>query len=108
MYPTRHTRCVKYKLRSTTQYDKWFSSLKEYTVKIRVLARLARVENGNFGDFKQISPGLFELRFFFGAGLRIYCTIQESRVVFLPAGGDKSSQEKDIEKVTALLKELEY
>ncbi|ABW65860.1 Addiction module killer protein HI1419 [Desulfosudis oleivorans Hxd3] len=107
MYPTRYTRCVKYKLRSTTQYDKWFSSLKESTVKIRVLARLARVENGNFGDFKQISPGLFELRFFFGAGLRIYYTIQESRVVFLLAGGNKSSQEKDIEKVTALLKELE-
>lgn len=98
---------MKYKLRSTKQYDKWFSNLKESTVKIRVLARLNRVENGNFGDFKQISPGLFELRFFFGAGLRIYYTIQDSKVVFLLAGGDKSSQEKDIEKVTELLKELE-
>ena len=101
LYPMR------YKLRSTKQYDKWFSKLKESTVKIKVLARLNRVENGNFGDFKQISPSLFELRFFFGAGLRIYYTIQNSKVVFLLAGGDKSSQEKDIEKVTGLLKELE-
>ncbi len=84
-----------------------FSKLKESTAKIRVLARLNRVENGNFGDFKQISPNLFELRFFFGASLRIYYTIQNSTVVFLLAGGDKSSQEKDIEKVAELLKELE-
>ena len=107
LYPTRYIKSTKYKLRSTKQYDKWFSKLKESTAKIRVLARLNRVENGNFGDFKQISPNLFELRFFFGAGLRIYYTIQDSTVVFLLAGGDKSSQEKDIEKVAELLKELE-
>lgn len=98
---------MKYELRSTKQYDKWFSRLKESTVKIRVLARLNRVENGNFGDFKQISSSLFELRFFFGAGLRIYYTIRESKVVFLLVGGDKSSQEKDIEKADGFLKELE-
>ena len=98
---------MKYKLRSSKQYDKWFSKLKEPKVKIRVLARLNRVENGNFGDFKQISPSLFELRFFFGAGLRIYYTIQDNKVIFLLAGGNKSSQEKDIKKVVGLLKELE-
>ena len=98
---------MKYKLRSTKQYDKWFSKLKESSIKIRVLARLNRVENGNFGDFKQIGPGLYELRFFFGAGLRIYYTIMNSKVVFLLAGGDKSGQEKDIEKAAGFLKELE-
>jgi putative addiction module killer protein len=98
---------MKYRLRSTKQYDKWFFNLNDSTVKIRVLARLNRVENGNFGDFRQIGPDLFELRLFFGDGLRIYYTIQESRLILLLAGGDKSSQEKDIEKATALLKELE-
>ena len=98
---------MKYELRSTKQYDKWLSKLKDTTVKLRILARLARVENGNFGDFKQISPSLFELRLFFGAGFRIYYTIQNSRFVFLLAGGDKSSQERDIEKATELLKEME-
>ncbi len=98
---------MKYKLRSTKQYDKWFSKLKESTVKIRILARLNRVENDNFGDFKQIGPSLFELRFFFGTGFRIYYTIQNSKVVLLLAGGDKSSQKKDIEKLDRLLKELE-
>lgn len=98
---------MKYKLQSTEQYDKWFSNLKDKTLKIRVLARLDRVENGNFGDFKQISPNLFELRFFFGAGFRIYFTIQNCKVVLLLAGGDKASQAKDVEKATDLLKALE-
>jgi putative addiction module killer protein len=98
---------MRYELRGTKQYNKWFAKLKASSIKVRVLARLDRIENGNFGDFKQISSGLFELRFFFGSGLRIYYTIQDSRVVFLLVGGDKSTQAKDIEKATQLLCELE-
>jgi len=98
---------MKYELRSSKQYDKWFAKLKDSSIKIKVLARLDRVENGNFGDFKQIGSNLFELRFFFGSGLRIYYTIQEGRVLFLLAGGDKSTQSKDIEKAAELLNELE-
>ena len=98
---------MKYELRSSKQYDKWFAKLKDSSIKIKVLARLDRVENGNFGDFKQIGSNLFELRFFFGSGLRIYYTIQESRVLFLLAGGDKSTQSKDIERAAELLNELE-
>ena len=98
---------MKYELRSSKQYDKWFAKLKDSSIKIKVLARLDRVENGNFGAFKQIGSNFFELRFFFGSGLRIYYTIQEGRVLFLLAGGDKSTQSKDIERATELLNELE-
>ena len=98
---------MKYKLRSTKEYDKWFARLKDSSVKIKVLARLDRIENGNFGDFKQISPNLSELRFFFGSGLRVYYTIWKDRVIFLLAGGDKSTQSKNIERASALLNKLE-
>ncbi len=47
MYPVRNILGMKYKLRSTKQYDRWFSKLKESTVKIKILARLSRLENGN-------------------------------------------------------------
>ncbi|MBU0462907.1 MAG: type II toxin-antitoxin system RelE/ParE family toxin [Proteobacteria bacterium] len=50
---------------------------------------------------------MFELRFFFSAGLRIYYTIKNDRVVILLVGGDKSTQEKDIAKATELLAKLE-
>lgn len=71
------------------------------------MARLNRVENGNFGDFKQIGSNLFELRFIFGAGLRIYFTTQNDKVVLLLAGGNKSTQAKNIAKANELLEELE-
>jgi len=98
---------MRYTIESTSQYDKWFGKLKDSVVKIRILARLSRVENGNFGDFKPLSTHLFELRFFFGAGLRVYYTITNNRVVILLVGGDKSSQKQDIIKATELLSEVE-
>ena len=102
---------MKYELHRTEQYDKWFAKLKDRTVKLKVLARLARVENGNFGDFSQLSENLFELRCFvasllrcfFAGGLRIYYTIRDGIVVILLAGGDKSTQARDIEKAAKIL-----
>ncbi|OGQ94071.1 MAG: addiction module antitoxin RelB [Deltaproteobacteria bacterium RIFOXYD12_FULL_57_12] len=94
---------MKYKLERTEQYDKWFARLKDRTIKLKVLARLARVENGNFGDFSQLGENLFELRFFFAGGLRIYYTIQDGAVVLLQAGGDKSTQARDIAKAVDIL-----
>jgi putative addiction module killer protein len=96
-----------YELRSTETFDKWLASFKDRSVKNRLLARLARVENGNFGDFKQVGGNLYELRFFFGGGLRVYYTVREGRVVLLLAAGDKSTQAKDIEKATEILHNLE-
>ena len=98
---------MKYILETTGQFDKWFRKIKDRSTKIKILARLNRVENGNFGDFKQLSPNLYELRLFFGPGFRIYYTIRNGRIVLLLAGGDKSSQENNIDKAEALLKEME-
>jgi putative addiction module killer protein len=62
---------------------------------------------GAFGDCKTIDANLFELRLFFGPGYRVYYTIKKERIIFLLAGGDKSTQTKDIEKALALLQVLE-
>lgn len=98
---------MKYELRSTQTFRRWLSGLKDATVRNKVLSRLDRASNGNFGDFKAIDSGLYELRLTFGAGLRIYYTNQNGQVVLLLAGGDKSSQQRDIEKAKAILKTLE-
>lgn len=72
-----------------------------------MLARIDRIQNGNFGDSKSLGDNLFELRFVFGGGLRIYYTIRHHQVVLLLNGGSKSSQSKDIEKARQMIQELE-
>lgn len=98
---------MKYELNNTKEFSKWLGGLKDTVTKRKILARLSRVENGHFGDFKQIEVNLFELRFFFGGGLRIYYTIRADQIILLLVGGDKSSQNRDIEKAKQLLGELE-
>lgn len=95
---------MRHELQRTDAYDKWFAKLKDRTVRLKVLARLARVENGNFGDHFQLGENLFELRFFFAGGLRIYYTIRDGIVVLLLAGGDKSTQARDIERALEILR----
>jgi putative addiction module killer protein len=74
------------------------------------IARALRNRNhqiGNFGDHNNLGRGLFELRFLFGPGFRVYYTVRNGRIVFLLIGGDKSTQAKDIEKARNLMTALE-
>ena len=96
-----------YEIVSTSIFDKWLQRLKDRMTRNKILARLDRIQNGNFGDFKSLGDNLFELRFFFGGGLRIYYTVRNRQMVLLLNGGSKSSQSKDIEKARRMIQELE-
>ncbi len=98
---------MKYELQSTQKFNEWFSGLKDRTVKNRLLARFARIEEGNFGDSKSVGQNLFELRFFFSSGIRVYYTIRGSNIVLLLAGGDKSGQDRDIAACKSILDNLQ-
>ena len=78
-------------------FTKWLNSLKDALSRRRILARLRRIEQGNYGDCKHLQDGIFELRLFFGSGYRIYFGEDGDTVVVLLCGGDKSSQDKDIQ-----------
>ena len=67
---------------------------------------MRRVENGNFGDHKQLNSSLYELRFDFGGGIRIYYTIEGNTVVLLINGGNKKTQSKDIQKANDIVESL--
>jgi putative addiction module killer protein len=62
------------------------------------MAKIARLEVGNFGDCKRIDSNIFELRCFFGSGYRIYFGKNQGRVVILLCAGNKTSQVKDIKQ----------
>ncbi len=90
----------------TTLFEEWLDDLKDAKFKLRIVSRIDRVIIGNFGDHKQLDLDLYELRFFFGSGFRVYYTIQGNEIVLLTNGGNKASQKKDIKKAKAILKEL--
>lgn len=84
-------------------FEEWIKKL-DGAVRARINARLARFENGHFGDHKFVGDGVIEARFFFGSGYRVYFTIYEDQIVLLLTGGDKSSQGDDINKAKLFLK----
>lgn len=92
-----------YQLKQTPEFKRWFIDLRDTSIKNRLLARFSRVERGNFGDHKTLEGELKELRMTFGGGLRIYFTIKETTLVLLLQGGNKATQQKDIEKAKQLL-----
>ena len=98
---------MRYEIERTLHFKKWMKKIRDKTTLTRFDARFNRIAKGNFGDAKQITTNLFELRFFFGSGYRIYYTIQNGKIVLLLCGGDKSTQSKDIAQAKALLTELE-
>ena len=98
---------MSYEIQYSLVYEKWFNKLKDRTAKTKILVRLARIENGNFGQTKQLDKHLFELKLTYGPGYRIYYTLSGNTVVILLIGGDKSSQSKDIIKAKKILTEVE-
>jgi putative addiction module killer protein len=64
----------------------------------KILLRIRRIPLGNLGDHKFIADGVFELRIPVGPGYRVYFGRVENRVILLLCGGDKSSQDQDIQQ----------
>jgi putative addiction module killer protein len=79
-------------------FEIWLKGLKEVHTKARILTRLDRLRFGNFGDCKTLQDGISELRIHYGPGIRIYYGKIGNKIVLLLSGGDKSSQNKDINK----------
>ena len=86
-------------------FDSWLRSLRDRAAQARIFNRIRNIELGNLGDYKALGGGLFELRVHHGPGYRLYFTLSGEAVVFLLAGGDKSSQNKDIIRARKMMEE---
>ncbi len=99
---------VMYKIRKTATFDKWLRNLKDLRGKALILNRLVKVESeGHFGDIASVGGALQEMRFFKSPGYRIYYVERNNELIVLLAGGDKSTQSRDIKKAQQLLNALE-
>jgi putative addiction module killer protein len=89
-------------IRQTDEYARWFDRLRDRQAKFRILARIRRLSLGNVGDAQPVGEGVSELRIDCGPGYRIYFKQHGQTLVILLAGGDKSSQKRNIEKAKEL------
>jgi putative addiction module killer protein len=94
---------MQYEARQTENFARWLGNLRDRKAQTIIAARIARIVLGNFGDTKSLGEGLYELRIAFGPGYRLYYTIEQGAIVILLAGGDKSSQSRDIAAARAMM-----
>ncbi len=101
---------MEYIIVTTSIFDKWLTKQKDRQAVKSIALRIARAEEGNFGDVDPVGGGVSEMRIFVGKGYRIYFTIQNKKVVLLLNGGIKSNkkqQQIDIAKAKQILSEVE-
>lgn len=93
-------------IQQTESYAKWFAGLRDRVARVRIDIRIRRLSLGNVGDTKPVGEGISELRIDHGPGYRIYFIQRGAVVIVLLAGGDKSTQDKDIRTSKALARDL--
>ena len=91
----------------TQEFQRWLDALRDQRAQVRIAARLRLAEAGNLGDWKTVAGELCEMRVNFGPGYRLYFSRRGSILIVMLAGGDKSTQTKDIKRAQKILKELE-
>lgn len=91
----------------TDQFSNWLQKLRDIQAKARIVARIKSAEVGNLGDCAPVGEGVSEMRLHFGPGYRLYFWKKGTRVYWLLIGGNKSSQQKDIQRAQALRREIE-
>lgn len=90
---------------TTDVFETWFSRLSDARAKARITARIRRVEEGNPGDCAPVGEGVSEMRIHYGPGYRIYMVPRGLEIILL-AGGDKSTQTRDIKTALELARQL--
>ncbi len=96
-----------YLIEKTTEFDKWLKKLNDLRAKAKILFRIQKVENdGHFGDCKPVGEGIQELKINYAKGYRVYFNEKDGKIIILLVGGDKSTQQKDIEKAKEILRKI--
>lgn len=79
----------------------WLQGLRDARARAQLEIRLRRLSIGNFGDCKPVGEGVLELRMDVGPGYRLYCARHGQTLVILLCGGDKRTQDADIQRAKA-------
>ena len=87
-------------------FRRWMRELRDRQAQARIAVRIDRVQEGNFGDHRSVGQGVSELRINVAQGYRVYYTIRDKTLVLLLCGGDKASQQQDIQRAQHMARVL--
>lgn len=96
-----------FQLAETDEFHHWLGSLGDRRAVTRIVDRIKRASNGNFGDAKPVGSGVSEMRIDYGPGYRVYFFRRGKTLVMLLCGGDKQSQKADIAQAIRMKEEIE-
>lgn len=68
---------------------------------------MRKAQLGNLGEVAPVGGGVFEMREHFGPGRRMDYVQRGDVLIVMLGGGDKSTQQTDIDRAIALAKSLE-
>ena len=85
-------------------FKRWIRDLRDRSAVVRINARLRNISLGNFGDARNLGGGISELRIHHGPGYRLYF-MREGTTAIMLCGGDKSTQQGDIERARRIATE---
>ena len=93
-------------IRKTDTFARWLDGLRDLQARARIQARIERLAMGHPGDVKPVGEGVSEMRINHGPGYRVYYKQRGRELLILLAGGDKSTQAKDISIALRLARNL--
>lgn len=94
-------------IEKTSEFDKWLRKLKDFRAKSKIIFRIQKLETDeHFGDCKPVGDGIREMRINYAKGYRVYFKEKNGKIIILLIGGDKSTQQKDIEKAKTIWNNL--
>lgn len=96
-----------YFIEKTLEFDKWLRKLKDLRAKAKILMRIQKLEQDeHFGECEPVGEGIRELKINYAKGYRVYFKEKDGKIIVLLIGGDKATQQSDIEKAKEIWKLL--
>ena len=96
-----------YTVKRLEEFSNWLKCLKDGLTRQRLNKRLRKVQLGNLGDVEPVGEGVHEMREHFGPGWRMYYVQRGNALIVMLGGGDKATQQADINRAIELAKSLE-
>jgi putative addiction module killer protein len=94
-------------IEKTVEFDTCLRKLKDLKAKAKILFRIQKIEiDEHFGDCKPVGNGILELKINYAEGYKVYFKESNGKIIILLIGGDKSTQQRDIEKAKEILKRI--